>query len=131
MEDPAAPAGLTLYADDLCSKWGFNDGDMPEHVMAWCTENGIAWHDVDWHDVLRALVHEHLLPALAEHHEIEVYHIMTQHNPIRASRIDGEDIDAYRGPAPGLTPQLVTVPAEAVIALLRDPAMREPDDEPS
>ena len=56
---------------------------------------------------------------LAEHHEIEVYHIETQHNPIRASRIDGQEIDARRGPVPALTPEQVTVPAEAVVALLR------------
>jgi hypothetical protein len=119
MTDTAASAELTLYSDGLCSKWGFNDGDMPEHVVAWCTENGIEPHTIDWHEVLCELVHEHLLPALAEHHDVEVHHIMTQHNPIRASRIDGQDIDARHGPVPRLTPRQVTVPAEVVIALLR------------
>lgn len=123
-------AEVTLYSSDLCSKWGFNDGDIPEHVMAWCAENGVEPQVVDWHEVLRALVHEHLLPALAEHHEVEVFHVVTNHNPIRAYRIDGQDIDARSGPAPWLTPDRVTVPADVVIALLRDPAMREPDEQP-
>ena len=126
MADTAASAELTLYSEGLCSKWGFHDGDIPDHVVAWCEENGVEWHEVDWHEVLRKLVHEHLLPALAEHHEVEVYHIVTNHNPIRASRIDGQDIDARTGLTPWLTPEQVTVPAEVVIALLRDPAMREP-----
>jgi hypothetical protein len=127
MTDAAASAELTLDSQSLCSKWGFHDGDMPDHIMAWCVENGIETHVVDWHEVLHKLVHEHLLPALAEHHDVEVYHIVTNHNPIRASRIDGADIDARNGPIPRLTPDLVTVPAEVVIVLLRDPAMREPD----
>lgn len=125
-----ASTELTLYSDGLCSKWGFHDGDMPDQVRDWCAGIGVEPYAVDWHEVLRKLVHEYLLPALAEHHEIEVYHIITSHNPIRASRIDGEDIDARNGPRPRLTPELVTVPAEAVIALLRDPAMREPDEQP-
>ena len=110
---------LTLRSDDLCSKWGFNDGDIPEHVVEWCDENGIDWSEADWHEVLRTLVREHLLPVLAEHHEVEVHHIETHHNPIRASRIDGQDIDTRNGPVPRLTPEQVTVPAEAVIAALR------------
>lgn len=126
MADTAASAELTLYSDGLCSKWGFNDGDIPDHVVAWCEENGVAWHEVDWHEVLSELVREYLLPALAEHHEVEIYHMVTNHNPIRASRIDGQDIDTRKGPTPWLTPEQVTVPAEVVIALLRDPAMREP-----
>jgi hypothetical protein len=116
----AAAPEVTLYSNDLCSKWGFNDGDPPDDVVAWCDANGVDLYEVvDWHDVLRTLVREHLLPALAEHHEVEVYHIETQHNPIRASRIDGADFDVHRDPAPRLTPEQVTVPAEAVIALLR------------
>jgi hypothetical protein len=122
-----ASTELTLFSDGLCSKWGFNDGDMPDDVWDWCDEHGIDGGSVDWHAVLRKLVREHLLPALAEHHDVEVYHIETHHNPIRASRIDGQEIDAYKGPAPDLTPEWVTVPAEVVAAVLRDPAMREPD----
>lgn len=123
----AASAELTLFSEGLCSKWGFNDGDMPDHIRDWCDENGIECRSVDWHAVLRKLVRDHLLPALAEHHEVEVYDIGTQHNPIRATRIDGQEIDVYKGPSPTLTPEWVTVPADAVARLLRDPDMHEPD----
>ena len=121
-----ASAELTLFSAELCSKWGFNDGDVPDHIWDWCNENGIGRISADWHAVLRRLVREHLLPALAEHHEVEVYDVETNHNPIRASRIDGQEIDDHTGPTPALTPAWVTVPAEVVAALLRDPDMREP-----
>ncbi|WDZ90773.1 hypothetical protein [Nocardiopsis sp. HUAS JQ3] len=39
------------------------------------------------------LVRRYLLPELAKHHAIDVYEIETAHNPIRASRVDGAEID--------------------------------------
>jgi hypothetical protein len=111
-----------LDSQSLCSKWGFSDGDMPDDLYDWCEDEGIAYVDLDWHTALRRLVREHLLPALAEHHSVEVYDIETNHNPIRASIIDGQEIDDTAGvdEAPELTPDSVTVPGEVVAAVVRE-----------
>lgn len=75
---------LTLHAEDLASKWGFNDGDIPDHI--WDALELEADERLDeiaahWHDVLRRLVRKHLVPLLPE--GVRVYDIETIHNPIR------------------------------------------------
>lgn len=54
MTDTAASPEVTLRSDDLCSKWGFNDGDPPDHVVAWCDANGVDWYEVEVIALLRA-----------------------------------------------------------------------------
>lgn len=85
-----------LWSDSLMSKWGFGDGDMPDDVWDYLDEHGPAEQTVDWHAVLRSLVRTYLLPALQDAgHMVELYDIETIHNPIRASVIDGIEIDDY------------------------------------
>ncbi len=89
---------LTLVAGSLLSKWGFNDGDEPDHLLDYMDEIGVDYNalPVGWHEALRILVRGHLLPALAATgHQVEVYDIETIHNPIRASKVDGVEIDDY------------------------------------
>lgn len=109
---------LTLYADSLCSKWGFNDGDEPENLLDYWDEIGVRYTDLDWHTALRTLVRERLVPAMeAAGHVVEVYNIVTNHNPIRARRIDGVEVDDYRGAAGALRdlrPEFVVVPYEEI-----------------
>jgi hypothetical protein len=114
----AALPDLVLDSQSLCSKWGFGDGDDPDWLWDYCQEFGLDLFTVDWHVVLRRLVRAHLLPALAEHHEVEVYDIDTNHNPIRAGRIDGREVDDGAGAAsaPPLTPDSVSVPGRVVVA---------------
>lgn len=76
---------MTLHAADLASKFGFNDGDEPDDVRDMSL-------DVDWHPVLIWLVRTHLLPLLPG---VEVYEIISIHNPIRAvdpDRVRGSDV---------------------------------------
>lgn len=110
------PPSLVLLAEDLCSKWGFGDGDTPEHLMDYWDAVGVRYASIDWTAALVRLVREHLLPALAENHDIDVEEISTIHNPIRARTIDGEEIDTYNGPVPELRPESVTVPYGAIAA---------------
>jgi hypothetical protein len=109
---------LELFAWGLLSKWGFGDGDMPEEVMDYldAVGRGHEYVDVDWHVALRKLVRRYLLPALAEHHQIEVYDIDTIHNPIRAAKLDGQDVDHYAEKPwdTPLTPESVVVPWSAI-----------------
>lgn len=71
----------------------------------------------DWRAALRTLVRAHLLPALAQHHSIEIVDIQTNHNPIRASVVDGVDVEeCWHGDRdePRLTPEAIGVPYSAI-----------------
>lgn len=70
---------LNLRAQSLASKFGFMDGDT---VSLFCEENNIESEikDKDSHDVLIKLVRKHLLPLVSH---VEVFEILTMHNPIR------------------------------------------------
>lgn len=118
---------LVLFSHGLCSKWGFSDGEEPEWLWDWCQDHEVDWGAVPWAAVLRQLVREHLVPALAKHHEVEVEDVETNHNPIRATRIDGQEIDDT-GDAdlhPALTPEWVTVPGDVVVAVVREHMAKE------
>lgn len=108
---------LTLRAGCLCSKWGFNDGDMSYALVDYWAEIGVDYDAIEWHPALRKLVRDYLVPAMeAAGHVVEVYDIETIHNPVRARRIDGHEVDDYGfDPAPvELRPESVTVPYAAI-----------------
>lgn len=126
-EPVTLPVTLALFSHCLLSKWGFNDGDTPDEVLDYCDDHGLDYGDRHWHDVLPMLVRTYLLPELEKHHTIELFDIGTNHNPIRASTVDGKDIDSYAdNDEIHLTPEYVPVPMEAVIAAMRD----TPSDHP-
>lgn len=85
-------SGVILHADGLLSKWGFGDGDAPDHYLDWLDDQHLPYPE-DWHAVLRHLVRTRLLPLIVE--DIEVYDIATNHNPIRASKVNGVEIDDF------------------------------------
>ncbi len=88
---------LVLDADDLFVRWGFDDGDL---INQWWENHfgevfdEVHSDDVDDHEVLADLVKTHLVPAIIEAgHTIEVYSILTIHNPIWAQTLDGVAVD--------------------------------------
>jgi hypothetical protein len=94
---------ITLYADGLLHKYGFEDGDIMWDVIH---EHGL---DVDHHHLLIAVVERLVLPLLDQ--EVDTYTIeATLHNPIRARTVDGEDADMRMG----LTPESVEIPVQAI-----------------
>ena len=106
---------FTLVSAGLLSKWGFNDGDCPDDVLAWLEENGHGWR-VDWHPVLTKLVEDYLVPALDQ--EVELAHILTSHNPVRARTVNGADTEECwfgRQDSLELTPETVDVPMPVVL----------------
>lgn len=116
---------LTLISDGLLSKFGFNDGDEPDHWLDWCDEQGIDYNarGWDWHTTLRRLVREHLLPRLDQ--QVELTDIDTIHNPIRALTVDGVEIDWYEDYPDGtLTPDSVEVPYDEVLRIAREVSAR-------
>lgn len=113
---------LTLISEGLLSRWGFNDGDVPDIYLDWCDDHGHPYPD-DWHTVLRALVRTRLVPALDQ--RVELVEIETNHNPIRAVTVDGQDvIELWYRSEPGLTltPEDVVVPYADVLAIYAGPA---------
>lgn len=110
-EQLAAPS-LVLSSASLLSRFGFNDGDIPESLLDYWHSIEVDYLKIDWHSALRKLVHEHLLPQLEKTHTIVVY-IETCHNPIRAESVDGVTV-VGSGEYIALEPIVVTVPYSAV-----------------
>lgn len=118
---------LILFSSCLLSKWGFDDGHPFETITEWYHEqhgDGPMNHcecptfdlGVSDHALLRLLVRRHLLPAFEQ--RVELVEIVTSHNPIRASKVDGLDVEQCwynRQPEPTLTPDSVEIPYEDVL----------------
>lgn len=82
-----------LDAESLCSKWGFGDGDALDD---WWWETYDEAPEINTHELLHALVLAFLIPAIRDAgHEVEVVRIETNHNPVRAGRLDGIEVDHY------------------------------------
>lgn len=115
---------LTLVSAGLMSRFGFGDGDVPEWLLDHCDAQNVTY-PVDWRRALCRLVRAHLLPALSEHHDVEVVELGCSHNPIRAVWVDGVDVTPFwsSGGGPVLTPESVWVPYPTVVAVcgLRGP----------
>ena len=106
---------LTLFADGLLSKFGFNYGDEPDLWLDYCEQHGLSFDYRAWHSILRQLVRRYLLPALAQ--KVITVNIETIHNPIRALTVDGIDVEGcWNGPQPEpeLTPEYVEIPMSEV-----------------
>lgn len=106
---------LHLAADSLLSKYGFDDGSIPEQVLDYLDALGIPYPE-NWHSILTALVREYLLPELGRHHNVVVEEIVTSHNPIRARVIDGVPVTTAARFT--LTPPYVLVPMDAVVSCM-------------
>ncbi|MGY0388050.1 hypothetical protein ACWZJV_13865 [Nocardioides sp. WG-D5] len=122
----ARPHHLQLDWESLFSKFGFNDGDVPEEFDAWRAAQGyeaIDWAlEGDWHTILDETVRAWLLPATDR--EVVVTATITNHNPIRAVEVDGvpaEDFDELvrEGLAADLQPEYVEVPYPEVEKVLQ------------
>ena len=120
--DPWPPAGtLRLHSADLFRRNGFNDGDVPDAFWDWCETHGDGevW-TCNWHDTLKALVQEHVLPVLTD--RVELADSCSHHNSSRAWTVNGRRMDdVWDGhePAPELLPAYVDVTFDAVLACLR------------
>jgi hypothetical protein len=118
-----ASDNLTLLSESLLSKWGFWDGAKPEEFLDWCDEQGVNYRGLDWHAVLSALVRRYLLPELEKNHAITLIDIGTSHNPVRASIVDGRDVedDWYENESSvRLTPESVSIPYTVVAEVMKE-----------
>lgn len=112
--------GLWLESESLLSKWGFNDGELPDQLLDWLDTQGLPYPG-DWREVLPLLVERELLPALDQ--AVTLTRIGGNHNPVRAKTVDGVDVEAcwYDTQAKvTLTPDGVTVLFPRVLAFIRE-----------
>lgn len=124
MDEPC----ITLVSSGLLSKWGNGDGEAPDEWLDYCDNHGIDYNTLDY--PLVELVRRYLLPKLAEHHDIETYVIETIHNPVRAARVDGVEIDPLdTNDEVELSPRWVAVPMAEVARIAREIAQEAPVDE--
>lgn len=88
-EIDALPLHIHLIAEGLLSKWGFGDGDVLDDLSyALWADEGLR---IGQQELLVAAVRKWLLPALDQ--RVEVVEVITIHNPIRATTIDGEHVE--------------------------------------
>lgn len=111
------PEMLVLWAGSLCSKWGFEDGDLlwNEPYAGWLERDGVSL--ANDHPALCALVERFLLPVLPV--PVVVERISSCHNPIRATMIDGVEWDSHTADAhPALNDFSVHVPWSEALAVI-------------
>lgn len=122
------PATIRLDTAGLLSKWGFGDGDCLDDLLWDMVDDGTLTLDerragsgIDFeHGVLVRVVREFVLPAIEQ--TVEVYEIGTIHNPIRASSVNGREVDD-RGDNPfTITPEWVEVASSEVARIAREVA---------
>lgn len=91
----------------LLSKWGLRDGDFLDPILK---RMGFDLMVLNAHHVLIDLVRDHVLPKIENKIEFEV--IITLHNPIRITHVDGALIDNYKASHPEveLRPRSVKIP---------------------
>ena len=110
--------GLTLDADDLFDKGGFLDGAL---IDDWWESIHGGPPEFDTEGVLSALVQRHLVPAIERAgRAVEVTRIVTLHNPVRATRLDGTPVSISAPREPRFLPPIrVDVTPKEIAALLR------------
>lgn len=121
---------LTLWSDDLFSKWGFNDGDLPDPVWDLIINENLDRRTIHWRDVLCNLVKKYVLPLLDQ--EVGVYQMSTAHNPIRVEYVKETIVtdsisynDTELLPPIRLTPEMIEIPMSVVLEEIRSTIQEE------
>lgn len=104
---------VRFYTNGLCSKFGFNDGDLLEDVIE-DLNDGVFIPALN-HRVLAAVVKEFVIPKLDQN--VEIMEVETIHNPIRVSKINGVELTYNQGD-PTLTPEYIDVSKDAIIKIV-------------
>ena len=114
---------MIFHPIGLLSKWGFCDGDIMEEFA---TDHSIDLPYTEFgfsisHRILIEVVEKHLLPQL--HQQVVIVTINCIHNPIRASTVDGKDVEHLwtnnKCPIDIITPASVDIPDETLLAIVK------------
>lgn len=93
----------------LLSKFGFKDGDILDDIWFDVEDSGIE-PKIDRHQFLIKVVKELLIPKIDNN--IELLEIDTIHNPIRASKVDGIDINSFDDNNIIINPKFIEIESE-------------------
>jgi len=104
---------MRLYTAGLLSKWGFGDGDVLDDMIFDSLGGG-----VDYSKTLIKVVREFVVPKIKN--KIELQEIGTIHNPIRASMVDGIEVDWIEEQDIELEPEFVDVPDEDILRIAKE-----------
>ncbi len=81
--------GVLLRSADLCTRYGFGDGDAPLPIEALVGCPYPVWFD--WCPILRSLIEDYLLPAIPQ--AVTIWHAASAHNRYRAREVDGAEFE--------------------------------------
>lgn len=115
---------FTLWPEGLMSRWGFQDGDVihqDDDFWDYANEHGVDLLTVERDWLLLAVVQTFIVPVVDQ--VLDVFHMETQHNPVRTRTVDGHLIDHRLDEDDQpvhLTPREITVPYADVLALARE-----------
>jgi hypothetical protein len=109
---------MRFYTCGLLSKWGFDDGDL---LIGLLLDNDFGLENDK--QVLAEVVMRHVIPAIDQ--SIELKKVAdwnwTGHNPIRAEKVNGVDVDDYGNRSnPTITPEFVDIDDNAILAVARE-----------
>jgi hypothetical protein len=110
---------MTFHTNGLCSKWGFQDGEMLDEFLEAAGFSNFSTLDDDgeeqisfFHEVLITVVRDYVVPRLDQ--QVEVWELCGIHNPVVVRSVNGIPVD-WRGSAEvRLTPETVEV-ADAIV----------------
>ena len=111
---------MTFHTNDLLSKWGFGDGDMLTDLLL---DNNL---EVPYsaermrydHVVLIEVVKTHVIPRIDA--SIVAVEYGSLHNPIRASEVNGKEVDWFKyNEGIRLSPETVEVDDADILAIAR------------
>lgn len=111
---------FVLHAECLASKWGFGDGDALNDYMYDLRDEGLISQVPNRDDFLYAVVCKYLLPELHKRGVVvDLVNIGSIHNPVRAERVNGAEVDWYGNePRPEVLRDVsVAVPRYDLIAM--------------
>lgn len=113
---------LILRAEGLASKWGFGDGDMVSDYLYDLEDTGHTFTMPDRDKFLKLLIDKYLIPKLDDLDiSYEIHEVGTIHNPVRAYKINGEEVDHY---SPDIVPDSlkgieVSISVDDILSLLK------------
>lgn len=85
-----------LCAESLASKWGFGDGDALDDYLYDIKDDGLITDMPERDSFLFQVVQRFLVPELTKRGIVaEIVSIGSNHNPVRADTVNGEEVDCY------------------------------------
>lgn len=114
---------MEFYTGGLGSKWGFEDGDQ---LLDWWwdkVDEGLLPDEPGGRALLLEVLERLVIPAIEN--DVATYRIATIHNPVRASKVDGVEVDCMDPSADyGIRPDFVTVDDETLLTIALEIASR-------